>query len=98
MSSALPEPQVPAAAVRTPVDGPVLGSRPCTVCLKTPLQGGETACSAGCRRKRSRQRDLERQQIRDAELVALLDFAEKLEERAAELRAQVRKRLAERAE
>jgi hypothetical protein len=66
----------------------VLGSRQCPVCRKNPLQGELTACSAACRRKRSRQREAERQQLRDQEVLALLEFAERFEARAAALRAQ----------
>jgi predicted nucleic acid-binding Zn ribbon protein len=95
MPPAPPEPQVPAAGVHTPQDGPVLGSRPCPVCQKNPLQGGQTACSARCRRERSRQRVADRQQLRDQEVLALLARAETLEARAAELRAQARKHLGE---
>jgi hypothetical protein len=83
-----PEPQVPAQGVRTPEDRPVIASRLCPICLKEPLQGGQTACSAACRRKRSRQREAEGREIRDREVLALLEHAERLEERAAELRAQ----------
>ena len=88
-----PKPQDPAGAVRTPEDRPVIASRQCPVCLKNPLQGAETACSARCRRGRSRQRGAERQQLRDQEVLAFLEHAERLEARAAELRAQARKRL-----
>jgi len=90
MSAPLPGPQVPASAVRTPV----VASRTCSVCLKNPLQGEQTACSPACRRERSRQRVAERQQLRDAEVLALLEHAERLEGRAAELRGQARRRLA----
>jgi predicted nucleic acid-binding Zn ribbon protein len=67
--------------------GPVLGSRLCPVCLKNPLQGEQTVCSAACRRRRGREREAERRQLRDAEILALLEHAEPLEARAAELRA-----------
>ena len=76
------------------VASPVIGSRQCPVCQKNPLRGDQTACSAACRRKRSRQRDAERQQLRDAEVLALLEHAERLEERATELRARARQHLA----
>jgi hypothetical protein len=73
----------------------VLGSRKCPVCEKAPLQGGQTACSAACRRERSRRRLVERQELRDREVLAMLEHAERLEGRAAELRAQARRRLTE---
>jgi hypothetical protein len=69
---------------------PVLGSRLCPVCQE---QGEQTACSAACRRKRSRQRTTERQQFRDGEVLVLLEHAERLEARAAELRARARQHL-----
>jgi hypothetical protein len=47
----------------------------------------------GLPRERSRQRVADRQQIRDQEILAWLDAPEKLEARAAELRALARKRL-----
>jgi hypothetical protein len=46
-----------------------------------------------CRRKRSRPREAERQQLRDQEILAFLEHAEGLEERAAALRAQARQHL-----
>jgi len=72
---------------------PVLGSRQCPVCLKNPLQGEQTACSAACRRRRGREREAERQQLRDSEVLALLEHAERLEARAAELRSQACRQL-----
>ena len=75
------------------VPGPVLGSRLCPVCRAKPLQGAQTACSAACRRERSRRREAEARQTRDLEVLSLLDHAERLEARAAELRAQVRQHL-----
>lgn len=68
----------------------VLGSRKCPVCEKAPLEGEQTACSARWRRERSRRREAEGRQIRDQEVVALLDHAARLEARAADLRAQAR--------
>jgi hypothetical protein len=58
-----------------------------------PLQGELTGCSAACRRKRSRQRAAERQQLRDQEVLALLEHAERLEAPAAAPRAQACKHL-----
>ena len=84
MSTPHPEPQVPNGGVRTPV----VASRQCPVCLKNSLLGEQTACSARCRRERSRQRVAERQQLRDQEVLALLEHAERLEARAAALRAE----------
>jgi len=72
---------------------PVLGSRLCPVCLTNPLQGEQTACSPACRRKRGRDRLAERQQLRDQEVLALLEHAERLEGRVAETRAQARQHL-----
>ncbi len=84
MPSALPEPQVPASAVRTPV----VASRPCPVCQTQELQGGQQTCSPACRRRRARGGEAERQALPGAEVLALLEPAERLEARAAELRAQ----------
>jgi hypothetical protein len=65
-------------AVRTPLSSPVVGSRLCPVCQETPLTGAKTACSAACRRERSRRRESEGRQARDAETVAGLDGIERL--------------------
>jgi predicted nucleic acid-binding Zn ribbon protein len=54
MSAPPPRPKSPAESVRTPV----VASRRCPVCAKADLQGRQTACSAACRRERSRQRQL----------------------------------------
>jgi hypothetical protein len=72
---------------------PVLGSQLCPVCQKRELQGQQTACSAACRRERSRRRDAEARATRDQEILALLEHADRLEARAVELRAQARRRL-----
>jgi hypothetical protein len=58
-----------------------------------PLEGRRRACSAKCRAALSRRGQAERLQLRDAEVLALHEFAERLEMRAAELRAQARQRL-----
>jgi hypothetical protein len=51
------------------------------------------ACSAKCRAALNRQRQAEGRKLRDREILALLDHAERLEARAAEIRAQARARL-----
>jgi hypothetical protein len=78
MSEATPEPQVPPETVRTPVVG---SPRRCPVCGERELQGRQTACSASCRRERTRQRETAARQARDGEIRALLEMAlRKLEE------------------
>jgi hypothetical protein len=59
------------------------------------LAGRQRACSAKCRAALSRQGQAERQRLRHQEVLALLEHAERLEARAAELRAQARTRLTE---
>jgi hypothetical protein len=54
---------------------------------------GGPACSAKCRAALNRQRRAEGRELRDREILALLDRAEQLEARAAELRTQARARL-----
>jgi len=93
MSEGLPQPPDRPEGVRTPLSSPVIGSRLCPVCGKWELQGERTACSPACRRERSRRRQQEGRQARDREVLALLDLAERLEERAAALRIQARGRL-----
>lgn len=61
------DPEAPATGVRTPETGPVVGSRPCPVCLRADLRGQQTVCSAACRRERARARD--RQRLTDAMLL-----------------------------
>jgi predicted nucleic acid-binding Zn ribbon protein len=63
----------------------------CLVCGE-PLPDGKPsgACSNRCRATLSRRDQAARQQVRDREIVAYLDMAERLEARAAELRAQAR--------
>jgi predicted nucleic acid-binding Zn ribbon protein len=65
-------------AVRTPLQSPVVGSRPCPVCGRAELQGRQTACSAACRRERSRRREQEGRRAREAEILADLDAIERL--------------------
>jgi predicted nucleic acid-binding Zn ribbon protein len=72
----------------------VLGSRLCPVCRKQPIQGKQTACSAACRSRRRRDRATEGRALRDQEILALLEHAERLEARALELRSQARRMLA----
>jgi hypothetical protein len=60
---------------------PVIGSRRCPVCQEVDLTGRQTACSASCRRERTRQRETAARQARDREIRALLEAAlEKLQE------------------
>ena len=56
--------------VRTLPGATLIGSR-CPVCREQPLQGRQTACSAACRRERSRQREAEARQHLDDELRVL---------------------------
>jgi hypothetical protein len=78
MSQADPEPKVPPETVRTPVVG---SGRRCPVCGETELSGRQTACSAACRRERTRQREQAARQARDQEIRALLETAlKKLQE------------------
>jgi predicted nucleic acid-binding Zn ribbon protein len=58
-----------------------------------PLEGRRRACSAKCRAALSRENRAERQELREREIRALLDHAERLEAQAAGLRAQARQRL-----
>jgi predicted nucleic acid-binding Zn ribbon protein len=77
MSEVPPESKVPAETVRTPV----VGSRRCPVCGAEDLQGRQTACSASCRRERTRQREKAAREARHWEVRALLEAAlEKLQE------------------
>jgi len=72
-------PEVPAESVRTPV----VASQRCPVCGLIELRGRQTVCSAACRRRRSRDRQLTALQARDSEIRALLETAlRKLEEGA----------------
>jgi hypothetical protein len=60
MSAYRSAPHVPPETVRTPVGG----SRRCPVCDQSELRGRQTACSAACRRERSRRRTAEAQRRR----------------------------------
>jgi len=51
------------------------------------------ACSNKCRAALARRRHAEARQARDQEILVLLEHAERLEARAADLRAQARGRL-----
>ena len=72
MSAATPEPKVPPETVRTPVVG---SRRRCPVCQAVDLTGRQTACSASCRRARTRQRETAARQARDREIRALVGTA-----------------------
>ncbi len=64
-------------------NAPVVGSRRCPVCDRVALQSRQTVCSAACRRRRSRDRQLTALRARDDEVRALLATAlKKLEEGA----------------
>jgi hypothetical protein len=63
-------PETRPAGVRTQPQAILIGS-PCPVCREHPLRGRQTACSAACRRERSRQREAERRLHRDDELRVL---------------------------
>jgi hypothetical protein len=58
-----------------------------------PLVGRQRACLSKCRAALSQRGQAERLQLRDAEVLALLEHAERLEEQAAELRARARQHL-----
>jgi hypothetical protein len=61
---------------------PVIGSRRCPICQKVELTGRQTACSAACRRERTRQRETAVRQARDREIRMLLETAlKKLQEK-----------------
>jgi hypothetical protein len=77
----MPQPD-PALEIRSEaVRTPVVASRRCSVCEVVELRGGQTVCSAACRRERSRRREAERRQARDREIRVLLEAAlQKLEE------------------
>jgi predicted nucleic acid-binding Zn ribbon protein len=94
MAKPPPRAEVSPEAVRTGMVGSPGPSRPCGACGK-PLPDGKPsgACSNRCRAALNRQRKAEAQQARDREIVTLLDFAARLEARAADLRAQARGRL-----
>lgn len=57
MSTADSTPPVSPTAVRTALSSPGAGAPRCPVCRTVPLTGTRTACSAACRRERSRQRE-----------------------------------------
>jgi hypothetical protein len=60
---------------------PVVASARCPVCGRVELRGRQTACSAACRRERSRRREVDARRARDHEVRLLLETAlRKLEE------------------
>jgi predicted nucleic acid-binding Zn ribbon protein len=84
MPTTLPQPQVQPQPERAGVVGspqPV-----CIVCGEPREPSKREACSNKCRAALTRQRQAERRQLRDGEILALLEHAERLEARAAELR------------
>ena len=73
------EPEVPPESVRTSVVG---SGRRYPVCGETELHGRQTACSATCRRERTRHREPAARDARDREIQALLEMVlKKLQER-----------------
>ena len=95
MSQPSQEGQVSPEAARALSTGGGIPSRQCPgPGCGQPLEGRRRACSAKCRAALSRRGQAERQQLRDQEALALLEHAERLEERAAELRARARRQLA----
>ena len=90
MPTGPPQPQLPPQPERAGFSPPVLGSpRPvCIVCGAPREPSKREACSNKCRAALTRQRKTERQERRDGEILALLEHAERLEARAAALRAQ----------
>ena len=95
MPDITPEAPVSPEAARALSTGGGIPSRQCPGpdCGR-PLEGRRRACSAKCRAALSRRGQAERQQLRDAEVLAWLEHAERLEARAADLRGQARRRLA----
>ncbi len=75
-------------AERRSLPGAILIASPCPVCREHPLQGRQTACSAACRRERSRRREAEARQHREDELrvlaLAARQAIEALERRLAD--------------
>ena len=59
----------------------------CIVCGGPREPNRREACSNKCRAALTRQRQAQRQERRDGEILALLEHAERLEARAAALRA-----------
>jgi hypothetical protein len=53
-------PKACSGGVRTPSQTNLIGSGRCPVCRETELQSKQTACSAACRRQRSRQAETDR--------------------------------------
>ncbi len=80
---------------RAPLSAAVLGSRRCPVCQEAPIHAGQEVCSGKCRAARSRQRKAQARTARDQALLAALDQAEALHQRAAEILQAVRCRLEE---
>ena len=69
MAKVVPRAEVPPESVRTPV---IASS--CPVCERD-LAGRQTACSAACRRRRSREREAAIRATRNREIRALLEAA-----------------------
>jgi hypothetical protein len=97
MSSPSPGLEVPSGCVRTPSTGLVVGSC-CLVCRRDLPPGSRSnrlTCSTVCRRELSRRRQAEALAARDRDLLARLDQAEGLLQRAAELLQGARRRVEE---
>jgi hypothetical protein len=89
-------PSLPAPNVSPqPVRAGVVGSPEPTCAVSRRLREARKreACSAKCRAALNRQRQAEGREFRDREILALLDHVERLEARAAELRAKAQARL-----
>jgi hypothetical protein len=93
-----PGPEVSPEGHTYAVAAPAMVGSLCPECWKWPVRPGQVVCSPRCRAARWRHRQVESQALRTQEVLALLEHAERLEARAAELRGQARKRLAERTE
>jgi len=83
-------PEPPLESVRTPGEASRVGCRPCPICWTTPLTPRQKVCSPTCRSRRWRQS----RQSRTQELLTLLDEAEALHQRMAEVLQAIRTRLA----
>ena len=82
MTQASQKGQVPPQGRAHAAPSLVIGSRRCPVCQNVALTGRQTACSAACRRERTRQRETAARQARDLEIRMLLETAlKKLQEK-----------------
>lgn len=93
MPDTIPDRQVSPEGHTYAAAAPAMVGSVCPECGKRPVRPGQAVCSPRCRAARWRYRQVERQAIRTQEVLALLEHADRLEARAAELRAQARQRL-----